>query len=292
MDGDIMVVSTTLNTSIQTMRQMLAKHPFHQLDMTARMDFYSLLDGVDTVPPYAVRSWLAILSAERVLPSFTAVFPTISIPRRAVRLAISIVQGKYTSQSPRVRVYTELAYHASGNHWGHVEQTVPWYSHLAGLAACKTLYEICGSPPFSHFQHLETIDTPMKAHLSWSDHHITSDHRWVDIQEHLTLLLEKDSSDSGKQIEALLLTLPVDHIHRDSFSSDTLELSTRTSLPEHLHIADLLPYATLGDGAGAAALSYAYNHVSRNFDQERLYAFWEWWLTEAIAEAWKHAHSS
>lgn len=44
---------------------------------------------------------------------------------------------------------------------------------------------------------------------------------------------------------------------------------------------------TGGDTAGAAALAFASNAASTNCDSGRLLEYWQWWLSEAIPQAWE-----
>ncbi len=49
---------------------------------------------------------------------------------------------------------------------------------------------------------------------------------------------------------------------------------------------------TDGDAAGSAALAFASSSISTSCDMSKLLEFWEWWLTEAIPQAWELAERS
>lgn len=48
----------------------------------------------------------------------------------------------------------------------------------------------------------------------------------------------------------------------------------------------------VGDTAGTAAVAFSYRSGSNYCDIKKLKEFWEWWLLEALPEAWEKSHES
>jgi hypothetical protein len=44
------------------------------------------------------------------------------------------------------------------------------------------------------------------------------------------------------------------------------------------------------DTAGLAAIAASYGNASSECEPEQLEAFWEWWLNDALLQAWEYAN--
>jgi len=60
-------------------------------------------------------------------------------------------------------------------------------------------------------------------------------------------------------------------------------------------IRNELLYSSWGDSASSASCAYSYQSTvdgERIYDPEKRLEFWEWWLKEAISQAWELAHQN
>lgn len=170
--------------------EQMRTHPQHHFDWQIRRDIYHQFKAI--VPDHArqIHGWLAIVTAEHVLPIFTTTFPAIRLPRHLIRYARKVVQGTFAVTEPRLDVLEHLAYHDLGIDC--LQTRGPAYNaEYAGLAAYKALLEarwpmglldgvenlrreddgtmLMGggtrSPKYDHLQHGSTFTDADIAHL-------------------------------------------------------------------------------------------------------------------------------
>ncbi len=137
--------------------------PEHKMSPQRRREVYIALSnfiGQQTL------AWLAVITAQRVLPMFQQRYPDNTLPQELIETAISVLQGQI--DDAQAEEMLDLGYHASGNAWGYDEREIPWPVWLAGNASYHALKEVCG------YQLLGNISEHYKDDVltPWSDEDI------------------------------------------------------------------------------------------------------------------------
>lgn len=170
--------------------EQMRTHPQHHFDWRARRELYHQSKIIAPEQVRQILGRLAIVTAEHVLPIFTAAFPTKRLPHHLVRYARKLVQGTIAVTAPRLDVLEHLAYHDLGIDC--LELRGPAYNaEYAGTAAYKALLQArkgrhlldrvetlrrcddggmlmgggTASPEFDHLQHGSTFTDADFAHL-------------------------------------------------------------------------------------------------------------------------------
>lgn len=255
-------------------QQIRALHadPAYQFTYQTRRQLYELLHHHDVAHPEHTRGYLALLSGQKVLPIFQSALPTERVPQRLLMLAHRVLQGTLRPDSPRITTYLELAYHATGNHWGRDEQTIEITARYAGTAAYKALLESLG--------HLSNAIGYQKTHVL-----MTADQHEQAIFDQIEHIFASDAADQEEQLTRLFREIP-------SIQETTICLDTdvQHTADQELTDADYAILGSVGDTAATAAFAFSCNEWSSICHNQQLHIFWRWWLTEALPEAWRRAH--
>lgn len=135
---------------------------------------YHEIEEISTISHVKFRGWLAVLSAEKVLPILIPALPEYidhKIPLRMINLAKRLCREQLKSNSWRIALFEDMYYHLSGGGWGHIDDShVSLAAHLAGISAHRALGECKGEKPLSKFdsefiQTLLNTSTPENSYL-------------------------------------------------------------------------------------------------------------------------------
>src|SRR5690606_24868071 len=89
--------------------------------------------------------WIAVLTAQKVLPIFDHAFPEDTLPSRLLSLAIQVVQGQVPGKSEQVMELLEAGYQATGIDNFSWRKKAVYNAEYAGNACYKALLEAKGS---------------------------------------------------------------------------------------------------------------------------------------------------
>jgi hypothetical protein len=205
-------------------------HAEHHFDWRVRRDLYQAIRALPPHQAYAVHGWLAVITAEHVLPIFTAAINDDPLPKKLLASARQVMEGVVPQDSAVVLELLEEGYTGTGIDCLDWRDTVNYAAEYAGTATYKALLEANGA-----YDMLE------------------------DTEQHI----------SGQTVQVF----------------NWQETVAPAAVTDY-HIAELAAYS---DTASAAAIAYACHNDRYQLEPQRLKAFWEWWVQEAIAEAWQRA---
>jgi hypothetical protein len=145
-DKRTFIMSTSLPKEIQLLvNTALAEvnaDPQHRLAPQHRRQIYNAFKASTDPVSQRARGWLAVITAQRVLPLFQQEFPEDTLPQDLLNTAIGVLQGKVDDAT--ADDIQGHGYHASGNAWGYDETEISWNADLAGCAAYHALEEARG----------------------------------------------------------------------------------------------------------------------------------------------------
>jgi hypothetical protein len=118
--------------------------PEHKMSPQRRREVYSALSTVEGQPTIG---WLAVITAQRVLPIFQQRYPDDTLPQELLNTAIGVLQGQV--EDAQATEMIDRGYHASAGAWGYDEREIPWPVWLAGNTCYHALKEVCGYQPLS-----------------------------------------------------------------------------------------------------------------------------------------------
>lgn len=140
-----MPIPSSLQSLLDATFAEMHANPHHRISPQRRRQIYDLFVTLDEPILHQTPRWLAILTAQRVLPIFRQAFPDDPFPKELLDAAIAILQGHMTdAEAAELQDY---GYHASGNAWGYDETETPWYAMLAADTAYHALKEARGCEP-------------------------------------------------------------------------------------------------------------------------------------------------
>ena len=119
------------------------RHPQHHFDWRIRRQIYRLF----TMYPLGsrVHDWLAVLTAERVLPIFSTTFPDDDLPPRLFEAAKRIAEDPITVKEIDLDVLLSEGYHGVGLDATQWHNKIALNAEYAGFAAYKALVEVSGN---------------------------------------------------------------------------------------------------------------------------------------------------
>jgi len=115
-------------------------HPEHRLGAKQRRTVYESFGPRNDPTANRARGWLAVLTAQHVLPIGERVSPNENIPRRLVEMAEGVLEGVIDPQVARRR---EIVEGVDIQDWGYPEEA-PWNAFLAGKTGDRALAETLG----------------------------------------------------------------------------------------------------------------------------------------------------
>lgn len=164
-------MSTSLSEEIQrlvtTALAEVNADPQHGLSPLRRRQIYDALKTATDPIGQRACGWLAVITAQRVLPLFQQEFPEDTLPQELLNTAIGILQGAV--EDATANDLQDQGYHASGNAWGYDEAEISWNADLAGCAAYHALKEARGQEPLGNldqFFKLGVVNWPSGKSLS------------------------------------------------------------------------------------------------------------------------------
>lgn len=120
----------------------------HRLAPQRRRQIYDAFKASTDPVGQRACGWLAVITAQRVLPIFKQEFPEDTLPQDLLNAAIGVLQGKVDDIT--ANDIQDHGYHASGNAWGHDETEISWNADLAGCATYQALKEARGQEPLGN----------------------------------------------------------------------------------------------------------------------------------------------
>jgi|GEM_PF-980021 len=224
-----MVLPAVVTQQIEKALIALQIHPQQTLMPIERLAIYDAFGFRSNLQEQRVRAYLALITAQRVLPLWQVAFPSDDMPKRMLVLAEGVL---------RRTVDTEVAAREMADAWYHhpqsgdSEEYVLWHIYCAGEAALNAVSEALGKNPLA-----ERIQDYTSAN------------------------------------------------HKDPIYIKDAETITDNDL-----------VYGVADTASSAAIAYAGRIdggdgylIDSPSDPEKRREFWEWWLTEAIPQAWELA---
>lgn len=268
-----MVVPTILQEAINSELQLLHANRNYELTPQKRSAIYSKFDLQNSPMGKKALGWLAVQSAKLVLPIFEETFPEEYFselteeervelvelaPANLIGIAEKVLQGVVD-----IELAKELATGAYDIQWCYAKPNVPNGADLAANAALRALNESCGHIPFHYLEHYKKI---VLNNLDWTEHSKRVSEA-TNLQEMVIGLQESFQNKS----------VTVNNIGGSDWTDKDLAMSA-------------------GDTASAAVMAYSCgldfsNPFNPNCDPIKVREFWEWWLTEAMQEAWGLAES-
>jgi hypothetical protein len=137
-----------------------AHHPGHHLDWRTRRAIYHRTDDDFPAHSATVHGWLAIVTAEHVLPVFTRTFPEDDLPARLVALARRVARGEVSRQEDEVAALMEEGHFGTGIDATTWRGRIAFDAEHAGGACHKALLAVCGFG-----DGLDHLDDPGRRHL-------------------------------------------------------------------------------------------------------------------------------
>jgi hypothetical protein len=148
-----------LQQAIEEALAAIRSHPNHELNWRYRRAIYQAFGDYEVSEVRKARNWLAILTAQKVLPIFTGLVPWQPLPLLLISAALKIILQEYDAWEPEDRESAlqvhELAYHAFGNTVAYDPFIERYFrnAEYAGYASYKALGEVLGNEdPFEHIQ--------------------------------------------------------------------------------------------------------------------------------------------
>jgi hypothetical protein len=123
-------------------------HPSHHFDWRTRRTLYHLLRAEEPTIGYGAHGWLAVITAEHVLPLFTSTFPQDRLPYRLLWYARRILTGSLLSASRRLDLIEDQGYMRTGIDmifYDLRDGVIAYNAEYAGAAAYKALVEARGT---------------------------------------------------------------------------------------------------------------------------------------------------
>ncbi len=142
-----MSLPPNLDRLLDATQSAVQRHPEHRLEPARRRAIYEAFGPKTDPVANRARGWLAVLTAQRVLPIFEQALPGEELPRQLIEMAVGVLQGKF-DVSLAVRAAAD-GHEVAGRLWGYDEAAVPWNSNLAGNAAHRALAEVAGQAPLA-----------------------------------------------------------------------------------------------------------------------------------------------
>jgi hypothetical protein len=216
------------------------RHRIYQVLMRDRNPFIKAKNG-------GARGWLAVLSAEKVLPIFehgsfrVEDMPDgiLELPSHLLDLSKRVMQGNVSppqALQEATALDADQEFHILLAESRRDPESFPVNAILAGRASAKALREACGLDDMSLLQ---------------------GDDRWHWLSEPE---ISNPAQLEGHSAQTLSHDDPIDEKFALKASADT---------------------------AACAAVAYACGIASTKCDPGKLEEFWSWWLTEALPKAWK-----
>jgi hypothetical protein len=131
-----------LEKSVNSALKSIRKDPRHEMDPYLRRATYAAFGPQDDSKAVRARGWLAIITAQKVLPIFLQAVPDESNPKKLVEMAIAVVQGK-ADLKDALRKASEGS-DLAGRLWGYDEHEIPFNAQLAGNTGYRALHESAG----------------------------------------------------------------------------------------------------------------------------------------------------
>jgi hypothetical protein len=141
--------------------------PKHRLSHQRRRKLYDLFKTFSDLNTHRAIQWLAVITAQRVLPLFQQEFPDDTLPEELINAAIGVLKGKVNDTT--ADDIQDQGYQASGASWGYDEETITWNADLAGSAAYHALMESRGQEPFEHLDKIFEIGVVSVPSGNWVD---------------------------------------------------------------------------------------------------------------------------
>ncbi len=145
----------------------------HRVDAQTRRSIYQAFGPPTERLSIRARSWLAILTAQKVLPIFQQALPAEDMPQRLIEMAIAVVEKKVDVEEA-YQLATE-GHEMVGRQWGYDEADVPWNAWFAGNAAVRALLETVTHEPFQRLDKFWKL-----GQLPTSDRQIVRADEWLD----------------------------------------------------------------------------------------------------------------
>ncbi len=147
-----MLLPTELQNLISIALAEMSSDLQHRLNPNRRRQIYDAFGETTDRTSQQTRGWLAVLTAERVLPIFQQNFPEDTLPKELLETTVGILKGGVNESI--ADDMQDQGYHASGNTWGYIEEEMPLNADLAATAAYHALLEARGRYPFRDLQSL------------------------------------------------------------------------------------------------------------------------------------------
>jgi hypothetical protein len=158
-NGDYLIMARlipeVISRIIETAEKDVHADNHHHLSYKRRKEIYdAFLESSDDVAGKAMR-WLAVITAQKVLPLFQKEYPDDALPEELITTAISILHGE--GNETTVDDIQEQGYLASGASWGYDEEEISWNADLAGRSAYHALMEARGLKPLENMDMIYEI---------------------------------------------------------------------------------------------------------------------------------------
>lgn len=163
----LMHVPTDIQRMVADGLSTMNAHPEHQYDWRRRRDMYQHLHDSYGACGHDVHGWLAVLTAEHVLPLFLSTFPDDPLPLRLVQTARHIMQKSIATQSEMLDALEDEGYLGTGIDCLTWRSTIAYHAEYAGTASYKALLEargihdlLHGTERLIHGQEVQVFDLP------------------------------------------------------------------------------------------------------------------------------------
>jgi hypothetical protein len=123
----------------------MRSHREHHFDWRVRRDLYRALHALPHPQAYAVHGWLAVITAEYVLPIFTTAIDDDPLPQKLVACAREVMEGVVPRNSVKVQELLEEGYQGTGIDCLDWRDTVNYAAEYVGTATYKALLEANGA---------------------------------------------------------------------------------------------------------------------------------------------------
>lgn len=140
-----MLMPPLLTQRIDKALEEIRSHPEHRLEAKRRRMIYEAFGEKSDLVAKRARGWLAVLTAQYVLPIGEKFLPNEDIPRRLVTLAQRVLEG---TVDPQVASKREIVEGVDIQDWGYPEES-PWNVYIAGKTGDRALMETLGQDPFA-----------------------------------------------------------------------------------------------------------------------------------------------
>jgi len=170
-----MAIPVNLAEIIDDALATVRNHPEHRLGAKQRRTVYESFGPRNDPTANRARGWLAVLTAQHVLPIGEQVFPDEDIPRRLVEMAEGVLEGAI---DPQVAHRREIVEGVDIQDWGYPEEA-PWNVFLAGKTGERALAETLGQDLLALGLVWVDIDTPDESGIpmeEWPDEKLAEDY--------------------------------------------------------------------------------------------------------------------